>query len=237
VTTAARPDWHAQRRETVLERLDVSGEGLTSDEAHERLARHGPNELPAARSPSLLALALGELTSPLMYALVAAGVLAIVLGELEDGLVVLAVVALNTAIGTVQEYRAGQAIAALGELVAEPARVRRDGRWLEVPAADVVPGDVVGLVEGQRVPADVPSCARPRCERRSPRSPASPRRSTSATSRSRPMPPWPSGRGSPTPARRSRPGRGRASWWPPGAIPSSDGSRSCWASSNRSRRR
>ena len=155
MTPTARPDWHAQPREAVLERLGVGGEGLTAAEARERLARHGPNELPAARPPSLLALAAGQLTSPLMYALVAAGVLAILLGEFEDGLVVLAVVVLNTAIGTVQEYRAGKAIAALGELVAEPARVRRDGRWLEIPASDVVPGDVVGLAEGARVPADV----------------------------------------------------------------------------------
>jgi len=112
MTPAARPDWHAQPRETVLERLRARAEGLTSEEAHERLAGYGPNELPAARSPSLFTLALDELTSPLMYALIAAGVLALALGELEDGLVVLAVVVLNTAIGTVQEYRTAPAVSA-----------------------------------------------------------------------------------------------------------------------------
>jgi P-type E1-E2 ATPase len=96
-----------------------------------------------------------QVASPLMYALLASAAVAIALGELEDGLVVLAVVILNALIGFVQELRAGRAIAAVVELVAEPATVQRDGRWLRVPADKVVPGDLVALAPGDRVPADV----------------------------------------------------------------------------------
>ena len=67
----------------------------------------------------------------------------------------LAVVVLNALIGFAQEYRAGRAIAALAELVAEPARVRRDGAWIEIPAEQVVPGDVVEVAQGDRVAADL----------------------------------------------------------------------------------
>ncbi len=90
-----------------------------------------------------------------MYALVAAAALAAAFGELADATVVLAVVVLNALIGFVQEYRAGRAIAALAELVAEPALVRRDGAWIELPAELVVPGDVLSVGQGDRVTADV----------------------------------------------------------------------------------
>jgi calcium-translocating P-type ATPase len=96
-----------------------------------------------------------QVTSPLMYALAASSAVAFALGEIEDGVVVLAVVVLNALIGFVQELRAGRAIGALSELVAEPARVRRDGDWVELPAEEIVPGDVVAVSEGERVSADV----------------------------------------------------------------------------------
>ncbi len=124
-------------------------------EAQERLSRFGPNRLPEAAGPSAARLLLDQVRTPLMWALLAAGGLALALGEIEDGLVVLAVVVLNALIGFAQEYRAGRAIAALAELVAEPARVRRDGAWLEIPAEQVVPGDLVEVAQGDRVAADL----------------------------------------------------------------------------------
>jgi calcium-translocating P-type ATPase len=139
----------------VLERLDAGPEGLTWEEARRRLERHGPNRLPATSGPSALALLLAQVNNPLLYALLLSAVVAIALGELDDGLVVLAVVVLNAAIGFAQEFRAGRAIAALAELVAEPARVRRDGAWTEVAAEQVVPGDLVSVGQGDRVVADM----------------------------------------------------------------------------------
>lgn len=119
------------------------------------MRRHGPNRLPRVAAPSAWMLLARQVASPLLYALLASAVVAIALGELEDGLVVLAVVVLNAAIGFVQEFRAGRAIAALADLVAEPATVNRDGRWVAVSAQDLVPGDLVALAAGDRVPADV----------------------------------------------------------------------------------
>jgi calcium-translocating P-type ATPase len=147
--------WHAAPEAEVVAALDAAPEGLTSTEARARLSRYGPNRLPAAEGPSAARLLLDEVATPLMGALLASGAIALALGEIEDGLVVLAVVILNALIGVAQEYRAGRAIAALAELVAEPARVRRDGAWIEVPVDEVVPGDLVEVASGDRVAADL----------------------------------------------------------------------------------
>jgi calcium-translocating P-type ATPase len=149
------PAWHAKTADEVLAQLDTGPDGLSIADARERLDRFGANALPEASGPSAAQLLLDQVRTPLMWALLAAGGLALALGELADGLVVLAVVVLNTLIGFAQEYRAGRAIAALGALVAEPARVRRDGAWVEIPADEVVPGDVLEVAQGDRVAADV----------------------------------------------------------------------------------
>ncbi|MGZ4278794.1 MAG: P-type ATPase, partial [Solirubrobacteraceae bacterium] len=147
--------WHARSEAEVVAALDAGPDGLTSAEAQARLTRHGLNRLPEAVGPSAARLLLDQLATPLMWALLASGAIALALGEVEDGLVVLAVVILNALIGFAQEYRAGRAIAALAELVAEPARVRRDGAWVEIPVERVVPGDLVEVASGDRVAADL----------------------------------------------------------------------------------
>ena len=154
---ACRSDrgWHAHAADEVLQALGSSATGLSEREAEERLAAHGPNRLPQAAGPSAAALLLAQVRSPLMYALVLSAAVAAAFGEYEDAAVVLAVVVLNALIGFFQEYRAGRAIAALADLVAEPALVRRDGAWREVPAESVVPGDVLAVAQGDRVSADL----------------------------------------------------------------------------------
>ncbi len=147
--------WHARPEAEVLRTLDTGRHGLSWEEARSRLVQHGPNRLPVATGPSALALLVKQVTSPLIYALVASAAVAFAFGEVENGAVVLAVVVLNTLIGFAQEYRAGRAIAALSELVADPARVRRDGDWVELPAEELVPGDLVAVAEGERITADL----------------------------------------------------------------------------------
>ncbi|MBJ6760005.1 HAD-IC family P-type ATPase [Myxococcaceae bacterium JPH2] len=153
--SGARPAWHALPAEVALARLDSSEAGLSDSEARERLARHGPNELKRERTDGPLALLWRQVNNPLIWVLVASAGLAMFLGKVTDGLVVAAVVVLNTFIGFVQEYRAGKAIEALRHMVPENATVTRGGRRLSVPAADLVPGDVVSLASGDRVPADM----------------------------------------------------------------------------------
>jgi calcium-translocating P-type ATPase len=154
-SASASLPWHAQREGEVLHSLNTRGEGLSQEEARARLARHGPNRLPAAAQQSIAELMLRQVNNPLMYALLASAAAAIAFGEVDDGAVVLAVVVLNTLIGFAQEFRAGRAIAALTELVAEPATVLRDGDWRELPAEEVVPGDLVSVAQGDRIVADV----------------------------------------------------------------------------------
>jgi magnesium-transporting ATPase (P-type) len=101
-----RHQWHATSRADTLAALETRPEGLSAVEARERLARDGPNRLPTAAGPSPARLLLDQVRTPLIGALIAAGVLAFALGEAEDGIVVLAVVALNALIGFVSEYRA-----------------------------------------------------------------------------------------------------------------------------------
>jgi Ca2+-transporting ATPase len=148
-------DWHASSRTDALAPGGSTRLGLCGAGPRARLARDGLNRLPSTAGPSAGRLLLDQVRTPLIGALVIAGALALALGEVEDGIVVLAVVALNALIGFAQEYRAGRAIAALAELVAEPARVRRDGAWIEIPAEQVVAGDVLDVAQGDRVAADL----------------------------------------------------------------------------------
>jgi magnesium-transporting ATPase (P-type) len=145
---------HAEAAEVVLRRLGAAPDGLTAAAAAERLRAHGPNVIARAAADGPLRILLRQVREPLVTVLVGAAALAMAFGKPTDGAVVLAVVALNALIGFVQEYRAGKAIEALTRMVPETATVLRDGVRCVVPAADVVPGDVVALASGDEVPAD-----------------------------------------------------------------------------------
>jgi len=129
-------------------------QGLSADEARARLSEHGPNEVALARSVPLWRRWLGQLLDPLIVVLLAATALTLATGDTTDAVIILLVVVVNTSVGVVQEMRADQAIAALAALSAPTAHVRRDATVTTVPAATIVPGDVVVLGEGDIVPAD-----------------------------------------------------------------------------------
>ena len=129
--------------------------GLTGAEAAARLAEAGPNALPRPRPVSTTERVLAQLRDPMILLLIAAGVVTVVVSDVSDALVIALVVVVNTAVGVTQDARADQAIAELDELTAPVAEVVRDGRRQEVPAADVVPGDLVRLEAGAIVPADL----------------------------------------------------------------------------------
>lgn len=133
----------------------TSEQGLTSADAIARRARFGPNTLPQAHVPGLAAVFLRQFLSPLIYILLAAVVVSLALSDLSDALFIGVVLLVNGAIGTAQEYSAGRAAAALRRLEQLRASVRRDGAVQEIPARDLVPGDLVLLEAGGRVPADL----------------------------------------------------------------------------------
>ena len=148
--------WHALEAAEVCRRLGTDPRrGLSPQEAEARRARFGPNRLPEAPRRSVLAMAADQLREPLVLILLAATAISLVLGEHTDAVVILAIVALNTALGVTQESRAEQALEALKALVRPTARAIRGGHVVELPAEALVPGDVVLLEAGARVPADV----------------------------------------------------------------------------------
>ena len=147
--------WHALTADAALARLDSAPEGLPAAEVVRRRAEFGPNVLERARGDGPWQLLLRQIHNPLIYVLLASAALAMLMGKGLDGVVVLGVVVLNTVIGFVQEYRAGRAIEALSEMVPDTATVVRGGTRATVPAAELVPGDIVLLQSGDKVPADL----------------------------------------------------------------------------------
>lgn len=133
----------------------ASPRGLTSVEALTKLAEHGPNVLPEPAPASLVALFLRQFLSPLIYVLLIAAAVALVLGDEMDALFIATVLLINGAMGTAQEYSAGRAAAALKSLEQPHAMVIRDGERREIASQSLVPGDLVLLESGARVPADL----------------------------------------------------------------------------------
>ena len=147
--------WHALPYAAVYDRLETPEAGLSSEEAHARLARFGRNELPRTGGHEALKILIRQINDPLIYVLLASTALAMLTGKFFDGLVICGVVVLNALIGFAQEYRAGKAIKALSSMVPHQATVRRDGRRRQIAAGELVPGDVVLLQSGDKVPADL----------------------------------------------------------------------------------
>lgn len=129
--------------------------GLSQAEVVERLAQFGQNLLPEPKTPSLLSIFLRQFKSPLIYILLLAAAVSLVLSEAEDAIFIGFVLFLNGVIGSVQEYSAGRAAAALRELEQPHATVIREGRVQEIEARWLVPGDLVTIEAGGRVPADL----------------------------------------------------------------------------------
>lgn len=156
---ASMPDsaaaWHALDIEATYTTLNSGRRGLTSVEGTERLARHGPNELPPPprRHPVLRFLA--QFHNTLIYFLFAASVAAWALDHIIDASVIVAVVVVNAVVGFIQEGKAEQALEAIRGMIAPKASVLRDGRRVSLAAATLVPGDVVLLEAGDQVPADL----------------------------------------------------------------------------------
>lgn len=154
-TGQSAAQWHAETVDDVAERLGVGTGGLRSDEAAERLEAHGLNELAPPGRDSAFARLLRQFNDPMIWVLIGAAAFTAILGHWVDTIVILAVVIINAVIGFIQEGRAEDALEGIRKMLSLSADVRRDGTWVEIPAEQVVPGDVVWLSAGDRVPADI----------------------------------------------------------------------------------
>jgi magnesium-transporting ATPase (P-type) len=149
------PPWHSLSADDALTRLDTPREGLGATAIDARRAQYGANRLPPPRSrPAWLRLLL-QFHNVLIYVLLAAGFITALLGHWLDSGVIFGVVVINAVIGFIQEGRAEQALDAIRNMLSPHAIVTRAGERHEIPAEDLVPGDIVHLGSGDRVPADL----------------------------------------------------------------------------------
>ncbi len=146
--------WHAQSAQAVMEALGTGERGLSAEEARVRLATYGPNRLPEAKMDGIFVMFLRQFQSPLIYILLAAAAAVFVMGETGDGAIILGVLLFNAIVGTVQEGKAQNTLRALRTFAETTATVVRDGAELIIPDDEVVPGDIIVLAEGEKVPAD-----------------------------------------------------------------------------------
>ncbi len=146
-------NWTVAKTAQDLE-VDLSS-GLSSAEVSARSLAHGPNRLEGGKEKSLFQMALEQLKDFLVLILMAAAVISIFLGEALEGIVILAIVVLNTILGVYQENKASNALKALKEMASPHAKVLRNGQVIEIASSEVVPGDVVILEAGDYIPADL----------------------------------------------------------------------------------
>ncbi|MGM0384665.1 MAG: cation-translocating P-type ATPase [Actinomycetota bacterium] len=154
MTATATTPWHALSAQDVLTRLDSSSSGLTPPEAASRLERYGPNEIAAVDRIPPWRLLLEQFRNVLIVILLIATAISFFLGHGVESIVIAVIVLFAVVLGFIQEYRAERAIDALRQMAAPTATVVRDGHEARVPARDLVPGDVIILQTGDRVPAD-----------------------------------------------------------------------------------
>jgi len=148
-------NWYQRDPKQVLADLNTSERGLTATEARERLQQFGANKLAEEEKISKLKILLNQFKSPLIYILLVAAVVTFFLQEYKDTGVIATILLLNALVGFIQEFKAEKNVQALKKMVVAKARVLRDDKEQEINSEDLVPGDLVFLTSGSRVPADL----------------------------------------------------------------------------------
>ena len=148
-------NWHSETTETVLESLKTRSIGLSKEEASNRFMKYGPNQLPEAKRRSAFARFLYQFHNVLIYVLILAGIITAAIGHWIDASVIFGVVIINALIGFIQEGKAENALKAIRLMLSPHAIVIRDGRQTTIEAENLVPGDIVILQSGDKVPADL----------------------------------------------------------------------------------
>jgi len=153
--SAKQKHWHSQSADEVIEEFQSSREGLSSEEVRKRQEKYGENKLEKTDEKSALKSFLSQFHNVLIYILIAAAGVTAILAYWLDTVVILAVVVINALIGFVQERKAEKALEAISKMLSPEAEVKRDGQPDTIDATRVVPGDIVLLQSGMRVPADL----------------------------------------------------------------------------------
>jgi len=146
--------WHTKIVSDILLSFQSNERGLSTDEVARRLKEYGYNKLPESKVDGLPVIFLRQFQSPLIYILLVASAIVFFMGETVDGSIILAVLVFNAIVGTIQEGKAQNTLLALKRFVETKATVFRDGKELIISDTEVVPGDIIALAEGEKVPAD-----------------------------------------------------------------------------------
>ncbi len=153
--TSNAPHWHACDSDTAFSKTNSSTDGLSSQDVEQRLQEFGPNRLKPQEKQSPLIRFLMQFHNVLIYVLLGAGIVTSLLEHWVDSGVIFGVVIINAIIGYIQEGKAEKALDAIRNMLSQQAMVKRDGRFISLPAEQLVPGDIVSLQSGDKVPADL----------------------------------------------------------------------------------
>lgn len=146
--------WHSLDLKKVFEKLNTSEQGLSSEEARQRLKKSGLNKLPGEKPLSRSVIFVNQFRSPLVYILLIAGIITLILSDYSDGAIIFGAIILNTIVGYIQENKASQSLSALKKALQEKAIVIRDGNEKEILQEELSPGDVFVLKAGDKAPSD-----------------------------------------------------------------------------------
>ncbi|MGB4398804.1 MAG: HAD-IC family P-type ATPase [Daejeonella sp.] len=147
--------FHQLSSEETLSQLNATSNGLTKEEVLKRQSEHGRNTIPQPKSKTLIRIFLSQFLNPLIYVLMAAALISLFTGDMRDAMFILAIIVFNSILGTYQEWRAENSAKALRDLVKVITRVKRDGHIYAIDSEELVPGDIVLLESGFKVPADL----------------------------------------------------------------------------------
>lgn len=139
----------------VMTKLSTSADGLNDDEVKKRQEQYGRNNIPEPKSKTLLRIFLSQFLNPLIYVLIAAAIVSLFTGDSGDAIFITAIITINAILGTYQEARAENSAKALREMVKVMSRVRRNNKIHEIDSEELVPGDIVLLESGNKIPADL----------------------------------------------------------------------------------
>ena len=148
-------NWHLLPLSEINQLLSTTPSGLDAVTASERLYEHGKNQIEDTKKKSILKMILSQLSDFMIIILIVAALISGIIGDVTDTIIILAIIIINAVVGFIQEYRAEKAMEALKNMAANHARILREGKMIDIPALDLVPGDVVVLEAGNVIPADI----------------------------------------------------------------------------------